>query len=357
MLCDAMIDKPKRKASRLGTFGEVLYSLSPKTVDIVLNTAYNLFPDSKAAKGKKEGAAELAEGRRRRRRQGRGDVDGGRGDGLPVEGRALLAPAYATPAASASASAVTSSAPCRMTADADGSALRRTLPRRPGSRRPSAGSCRARARRARAPARGRRRRRARRTRSRSASQNSIRHFDGSGTVPERAEPRERGREREEGRAQRARPAAGLAELRVDLLAAHHGHRHDRRAGAQRQLHEAAAPEALQPVALGEGLAGALDALGEHGHELVLLQQPQRVVGRGHHAADPADRRSTPRAARRPSRAPGSAGSAAAGARAGAPPTSSSRPRAGCRRGWRPAARGRGRARSRRPLAFTRHQRS
>jgi short-subunit dehydrogenase len=51
MLCDAMIDKPKRSASRLGTFGEVLYSISPKTVDIVMNTAYKLFPDSKAAKG------------------------------------------------------------------------------------------------------------------------------------------------------------------------------------------------------------------------------------------------------------------------------------------------------------------
>ena len=50
MLCDAMIDKPKRMASRLGTFGEVLYSISPKTVDIVLNQAYNLFPDSTAAK-------------------------------------------------------------------------------------------------------------------------------------------------------------------------------------------------------------------------------------------------------------------------------------------------------------------
>ena len=50
MLTDAMIDKPKRMASRLGTFGEVLYSVSPKTVDIVLNTAYNLFPDSTAAK-------------------------------------------------------------------------------------------------------------------------------------------------------------------------------------------------------------------------------------------------------------------------------------------------------------------
>ena len=54
MLTDAMIDKPKRKASRLGTFGEVLYSIHPESMDIVLNTAYNLFPDSKAAKGKKE---------------------------------------------------------------------------------------------------------------------------------------------------------------------------------------------------------------------------------------------------------------------------------------------------------------
>jgi hypothetical protein len=51
-----MIDKPKRMASRLGTFGEVLYSVSPKTVDLVLNQAYNLFPDSTAAaKGKKDG--------------------------------------------------------------------------------------------------------------------------------------------------------------------------------------------------------------------------------------------------------------------------------------------------------------
>jgi NAD(P)-dependent dehydrogenase (short-subunit alcohol dehydrogenase family) len=54
MICDTLIDKPKRKASRLGTFGEVLYSVSPKTVDAVLNTAYNLFPDSKASKGQKE---------------------------------------------------------------------------------------------------------------------------------------------------------------------------------------------------------------------------------------------------------------------------------------------------------------
>ncbi len=54
MLCDAMIDRPKKKASRLGTFGEVLYSLSPATVDIILHQAYDLFPDSRAAKTGKE---------------------------------------------------------------------------------------------------------------------------------------------------------------------------------------------------------------------------------------------------------------------------------------------------------------
>jgi hypothetical protein len=62
MLCDAMIDKPKRKASRLGTFGEILYSLSPSTVDIILNQAYNLFPDSTAAK-QGDTAGELPDGK------------------------------------------------------------------------------------------------------------------------------------------------------------------------------------------------------------------------------------------------------------------------------------------------------
>ena len=50
MLCDAMIDRPKKVASRLGSFGETLYTLSPKSVDIILHQAYDLFPDSKAAK-------------------------------------------------------------------------------------------------------------------------------------------------------------------------------------------------------------------------------------------------------------------------------------------------------------------
>ena len=61
LITDAIIYQPKRKGTRLGTFGEVLYSLSPQTVDQVMNTAYNLFPDSKAAKEGKP--AEVGDGK------------------------------------------------------------------------------------------------------------------------------------------------------------------------------------------------------------------------------------------------------------------------------------------------------
>ena len=54
MIVDAIIDKPKRLATRLGTFGQILYAISPKVVDQVMNTAYRIFPDSKAAKGEKK---------------------------------------------------------------------------------------------------------------------------------------------------------------------------------------------------------------------------------------------------------------------------------------------------------------
>ena len=58
MICDAMIAKPKKVATRLGNFGELLYNVTPKASDAILNTAYKLFPESKAAKGeeaKKDG--------------------------------------------------------------------------------------------------------------------------------------------------------------------------------------------------------------------------------------------------------------------------------------------------------------
>jgi NAD(P)-dependent dehydrogenase (short-subunit alcohol dehydrogenase family) len=54
MITDAMIRKPKKVATRLGNFGELLYSISPKASDAILNTGYKLFPDSTAAKGDKK---------------------------------------------------------------------------------------------------------------------------------------------------------------------------------------------------------------------------------------------------------------------------------------------------------------
>ena len=62
MITDAMIRKPKKVATRLGNFGELLYSISPKASDAILNTGYKLFPDSTAAKGdrKEEGEPEKA---------------------------------------------------------------------------------------------------------------------------------------------------------------------------------------------------------------------------------------------------------------------------------------------------------
>jgi short-subunit dehydrogenase/thioester reductase-like protein len=62
MITGAMINKPKKVATKLGNFGELLYAISPKASDAVLNQGYKLFPDSKAAKGEVEGegAAEKA---------------------------------------------------------------------------------------------------------------------------------------------------------------------------------------------------------------------------------------------------------------------------------------------------------
>ena len=54
LVCEAIRAKPKTINTRLGTFGEVAYALAPKAVDQILHTAYKVFPDSAAAKGKKD---------------------------------------------------------------------------------------------------------------------------------------------------------------------------------------------------------------------------------------------------------------------------------------------------------------
>jgi NAD(P)-dependent dehydrogenase (short-subunit alcohol dehydrogenase family) len=51
MICEAIIHRPKRIATPLGTLGQILYAINPKSIDYILNSAYHLFPDSKAARG------------------------------------------------------------------------------------------------------------------------------------------------------------------------------------------------------------------------------------------------------------------------------------------------------------------
>jgi len=56
----AIIERPVRLATRLGIFGQVFYALAPRAYEILMNTAFRLFPDSSAAKGMK-GRAEMQE--------------------------------------------------------------------------------------------------------------------------------------------------------------------------------------------------------------------------------------------------------------------------------------------------------
>jgi thioester reductase-like protein len=51
MISEALRSRPKHMGTRLGTFGEVAYALSPKAIDRILHLAYRVFPDSAASKG------------------------------------------------------------------------------------------------------------------------------------------------------------------------------------------------------------------------------------------------------------------------------------------------------------------
>jgi NAD(P)-dependent dehydrogenase (short-subunit alcohol dehydrogenase family) len=54
MICEAIVHKPKRIATPLGTLGQLLYAANPKSIDYILNSAYHLFPDSQAARGERK---------------------------------------------------------------------------------------------------------------------------------------------------------------------------------------------------------------------------------------------------------------------------------------------------------------
>jgi NAD(P)-dependent dehydrogenase (short-subunit alcohol dehydrogenase family) len=60
LVVEAIVYKPVRIATRLGVFGAVCHAVAPKLTQILLNTAFNMFPESAAAAGKKEGEAQLS---------------------------------------------------------------------------------------------------------------------------------------------------------------------------------------------------------------------------------------------------------------------------------------------------------
>lgn len=55
MICDAIVRRPKRVATGLGIFGQVMHFLTPKVTETIMNTGYKLFSDSAASLGSKEG--------------------------------------------------------------------------------------------------------------------------------------------------------------------------------------------------------------------------------------------------------------------------------------------------------------
>lgn len=62
LVVEAIVYRPVRIATRLGIVGEILHAVAPKATQIILNTAFRMFPDSSAAKGKKkDGAAKEVE--------------------------------------------------------------------------------------------------------------------------------------------------------------------------------------------------------------------------------------------------------------------------------------------------------
>lgn len=53
LVCDAIIHRQHRIATKLGVMGQVVHAVAPKMAEIIINTGYRMFPDSAAARGEK----------------------------------------------------------------------------------------------------------------------------------------------------------------------------------------------------------------------------------------------------------------------------------------------------------------
>ncbi len=59
LICNAIVYKPVRVATRLGIAGQVMHALLPKIMQIAMNTSFRMFPDSIASKAPKDGTKSL----------------------------------------------------------------------------------------------------------------------------------------------------------------------------------------------------------------------------------------------------------------------------------------------------------
>ena len=60
LVVKGIIERPSRIATRLGIFASVVNAVAPKAYEVVMSTAFDLFPDSAAAKGDRKALKESA---------------------------------------------------------------------------------------------------------------------------------------------------------------------------------------------------------------------------------------------------------------------------------------------------------
>ena len=66
MIAKAMVNQPKKVATRLGNFGELLYAVAPKASDSILNTGLQALPRLAGGEGEGRGGARTRRPRPRR---------------------------------------------------------------------------------------------------------------------------------------------------------------------------------------------------------------------------------------------------------------------------------------------------
>jgi NAD(P)-dependent dehydrogenase (short-subunit alcohol dehydrogenase family) len=53
LIVEAIIHRPTRIATRLGTFGAVVHAVAPRVAQIIMNTSFRMFPESAASQGQR----------------------------------------------------------------------------------------------------------------------------------------------------------------------------------------------------------------------------------------------------------------------------------------------------------------